>query len=314
MQIKYLDNILETIGSTPIVRLNHLTNHANIYAKLEYFNPGGSIKDRAALFMIEDAERKGLLKKEGTIIEPTAGNTGIGLALVASQKNYDVIFVVPDRFSKEKQTLMEALGAKIITTPTSNGIEGAIEKAIQLSKEIPNSYVPQQFSNTSNSYSHYVTTAKEIYQELSGKIDIFVAGVGTGGTFTGVAKFLKENLSHVKTIAVEPKGSSLGKGKPGSHKIEGIGVDDLNTVKILDKSLIDEVITVRDEDAHHTLKFLARYEGMLVGSSSGAAAFASKLVAERYKDKNLNIVTILPDGSERYLSKNIYGDFDEWKK
>ena len=312
--MKYFDNILETIGNTPLVRLNHLTKYANIYAKLEYFNPGGSVKDRIALFMIEDAEKNGLLKPNSTIIEPTAGNTGISLGLVASQKGYEIIFVVPDRFSIEKQILMKALGAKIVTTPTAAGMEGAIEEATKLAEKTPNSYMPQQFSNPSNTKAHYATTAREIYEELDGKIDVFVAGVGTGGTFTGVARFLKENLPDVKTIAVEPQGSILGEGKPGSHKIEGIGVDDLNTARILDRNLIDEVITVKDEDAHSTLNFLAKHEGMLVGSSSGAAAFASKIIAERHKDKNLNIVTVFPDSSERYLSKNLYGDFDVWEK
>jgi cysteine synthase A len=313
-RINYFKNAIQAIGNTPLVKLNHITEAANVYAKLEFMNPGGSIKDRPALFMIKEAEKKGLLREGGTIIEATAGNTGIGLALVASQKEYKSIFVVPERFSVEKQILMKALGAVIVNTPTNEGMEGAIQKACELAKEIPGSYVPQQFANPANVKAHYCTTGPEIYTDLDGNIDILVAGVGTGGTITGVAKYLKEKDPAIRAIAVEPQGSILGGGKPGTHKTEGIGIDDLDTPKILDRRLIDEVITVQDKNTHEMLHFLARKEGWLVGSSSAAAAYAAKIIAERNKRKGTNIVMIFPDSADRYLSKNLYGEFNEWKR
>lgn len=308
------ESLLETIGNTPLVRLNNISENpgTKIYAKLEFMNPGGSVKDRTALFMIDDAEKRGVLKKNGTIIEPTAGNTGIGLALVAAQKGYKTIFVVPERFSLEKQTLMRALGAEIINTPTQEGMEGAIRKASSLSSQIENSFMPQQFSNGANVLAHYTTTGPEIYEQTEGNIDVFIAGVGTGGTFTGVSKFLKEKDKDILCIAVEPEGSILGNSKPRAHKIEGIGIDNLDTPKILDRTLIDRIYTVKDEEAHGMVKLLAEREGILAGSSSGAAAYAAYQISKEMQDKN--IVVIFPDSSERYLTKNIYGKFDEWKR
>tara|TARA_Y100000310_G_C20702969_1_gene831800 strand:- start:1609 stop:2541 length:933 start_codon:yes stop_codon:yes gene_type:complete len=306
-----INNILKTIGNTPLLKINSLSRFANIYAKLEFFNPGGSIKDRTALYLINEAEKQGLIHENSTIIEPTAGNTGIGLSLVAAQKNYKVICVVPKRFSEEKQVLMKALGAKIINTPTSNGMEGAIKKSFELKKKIKNSFIPQQFSNPANIKAHYETTGKEIYDSLNGKIDIFIAGIGTAGTFMGVSKYLKEKNPHIKTIGVEPEGSVLAKGKLKEHKTEGIGVDKIETSKLIDWELIDEIITVSDRNTHKMLKFLAKKEGLLIGSSSGATAWAAYKIARL--NPNKNIVTIFPDGSNNYLSKNIYGDFDAWK-
>ncbi len=325
------NNVIELIGNTPLLRLNHLIDSSkypniNIYAKLEFNNPGGSVKDRTALFMIRDAEKAGRLKHGYTIIEPTAGNTGIGLAVVASQLGYKVIFTVPERFSIEKQQLMKALGAQIINTPTELGMEGAIEKADQIHRLMPESFIPQQFSNLSNARAHYETTGKEIFEELDGKIDYFIAGVGTGGTFSGAAKFLKEKLANVKTFVVEPQGSIIA-GKPaGRHRTEGIGVDNLATSKNLIQELIDEVFTIDDKSVHEMIRHLGAKEGLLVGSSSAAAAVAAKIVAERViadisstnntaanNSKTINIVTIFPDRVDRYLSKNILGEFEEWK-
>ena len=310
-------NLLQTIGNTPLVEVKGLGNgSSSVYAKLEYFNPGGSVKDRTALFLIEDAEKKGLLKKGSTIIEPTAGNTGIGLALIGVQKGYSVQLVVPEKFSAEKQVLMKALGAEVIITPTEDGMEGAILKAKSLASEIPNSFVPEQFSNAANVEAHYTTTGPEILNELS-DVDYFVAGFGTGGTFTGVSKYLKEQAEKngskkVQCVVVEPEGSILAGGEGGTHKIEGIGVHDMKTAQLLDRSLIDEVITVTDNDAHAMMQSLAK-EGFLVGSSSAAAAVACKQLVEKHKGESLKIVTVFPDGSDRYLSKKVYGEFDEWK-
>ncbi|WP_422444531.1 cysteine synthase A [Thermoanaerobacterium sp. DL9XJH110] len=302
---KVANDIRELIGGTPLLKINNfsLPDEVKIYAKLEYFNPGGSIKDRAGLFMLEEAEKHGMLRPGATIIEPTAGNTGIGIALAALNKGYKVIFVVPEKFSEEKQELMKALGAEIIHTPTDRGMEGAIEKARDLSREIPDSFIPNQFENPANPLAHYKTTGPEIYEQLDGKVDYFVAGVGSGGTFTGAVRYLKEKNPKIKAVAVEPEGSILGGGPKGSHKTEGIGVEFIP--KTLDVNLIDEVITVSDEDAFNMVKELARREGLLVGSSSGAAFYAAYRIAGRITGP-ANIVTIFPDGSERYLSKKIY--------
>ena len=346
---KIANNVLDLIGNTPLIRLNNLIDadkqqkdnattdknnpsnnnnntdnnniRINIFAKLEFNNPGGSVKDRTALFMIRDAEKAGKLMQGYTIIEPTAGNTGIGLAVVASQLGYKVIFTVPERFSIEKQQLMKALGAQIINTPTEFGMEGAIEKANQIHRLMPESFIPQQFSNPSNARAHYETTGREIFEQLDGKIDYFISGVGTGGKFSGAAKFLKEKLPYVKTYVVEPQGSIIA-GKPaGKHKTEGIGVDNLATSKNLVQELIDEVFTIGDKDVHDMIKLLGSKEGLLVGSSSAAAAVAAKMVAERELEqqtktgisKTINIVTIFPDRVDRYLSKNILGEFEVWK-
>lgn len=302
---KVVNDIRELIGQTPILKINNfsLPEGVNIYAKLEYFNPGGSVKDRIGNFMLEAAEKQGLIKKGGTVIEPTAGNTGIGIALAALNRGYRVIFVIPEKFSVEKQELMKALGAEIIHTPTDKGMEGAIEKAKDLAENIEGSFIPNQFENMANPLAHYKTTGPEIYKQLDGKIDYFVAGVGSGGTFTGTARFLKERDSKIKAVAVEPVGSILGGGPKGPHKTEGIGVDFIP--KTLDVKLIDKVVTVSDENAFNMVKELAKKEGVLVGSSSGAAFYATLQIAGELTSP-ANIVTIFPDGSERYLSKKIY--------
>jgi cysteine synthase A len=302
---KVVNDIRELIGQTPILKINNfsLPEGVNIYAKLEYFNPGGSVKDRIGNFMLEAAEKQGLIKKGGTVIEPTAGNTGIGIALAALNRGYRVIFVIPEKFSVEKQELMKALGAEIIHTPTDKGMEGAIEKAKDLAENIEGSFIPNQFENMANPLAHYKTTGPEIYKQLDGKIDYFVAGVGSGGTFTGTARFLKEKDPRIKAVAVEPVGSILGGGPKGPHKTEGIGVDFIP--KTLDVKLIDKVVTVSDEDAFNMVKELAKKEGVLVGSSSGAAFYATLQIAGELTSP-ANIVTIFPDGSERYLSKKIY--------
>ncbi|HHW01643.1 MAG TPA: cysteine synthase A [Thermoanaerobacterales bacterium] len=302
---KVVNDIRELIGQTPILKINNfsLPKGVNIYAKLEYFNPGGSVKDRIGNFMLEAAEKQGLIKKGGTVIEPTAGNTGIGIALAALNRGYRVIFVIPEKFSVEKQELMKALGAEIIHTPTDKGMEGAIEKAKDLAENIEGSFIPNQFENMANPMAHYKTTGPEIYKQLDGKIDYFVAGVGSGGTFTGTARFLKEKDPRIKAVAVEPVGSILGGGPKGPHKTEGIGVDFIP--KTLDVKLIDKVVTVSDEDAFNMVKELAKKEGVLVGSSSGAAFYATLQIAGELTSP-ANIVTIFPDGSERYLSKKIY--------
>src|SRR5690606_3515366 len=300
------DSVLELIGGTPLVRLRHFDglDRVQLYAKLEFLNPGGSVKDRIGPYLLAAAEASGKLKPGGVVIEPTAGNTGIGLALAARQKGYRVIVVVPEHFSREKQMLMAALGAEIVNTPRSAGMAGAIEKAHQLAAEL-DGYVPQQFANPANPQAHYETTGPEIYTQLDGAIDVFVAGVGSGGTFTGVARYLKERLPHLKAVAVEPEGSILQGGQPGPHRTEGIGVEFIP--KTLDTSLIDKVHTVLDDDAFRMVKELARREGLLVGSSSGAAFFAAYQEAREAPD-GATIVTILPDGSDRYLSKGIYGE------
>ncbi|MGE5455119.1 MAG: cysteine synthase A [Methylocystaceae bacterium] len=303
--MKVIEDIRELIGNTPLLHINNfdLPRGVNIYAKLEYFNPGGSVKDRFGLVMLEEAERRGEILPGSTIIEPTAGNTGIGLALAAINRGYRVVFVVPQKFSQEKQVLMKALGAEVINTPTEDGIEGAINRAKELSNAISGSFVPNQFYNQANPLAHYRTTGPEIYQQLEGKIDYFLAGVGSGGTFTGTARYLKEKDASILTMAVEPEGSILGGGNPGSHKTEGIGVDFIP--ETLDLNLIDQVITVSDENAFNMVNELARKEGVLVGSSSGAAFYAAWQLAQQI-NKSSNIVTIFPDGSERYFSKQIY--------
>ncbi|MEW8970494.1 MAG: cysteine synthase family protein [Mesobacillus sp.] len=298
-------SIHELIGNTPMVELTqfHLPNDVRLYAKLEYLNPGGSIKDRLGVELLDEALRTGKLEKGGTLIEPTAGNTGIGLALAAINKGIDVIFVVPEKFSIEKQTVMRALGANIIHTPTSDGMEGAIRKTEQLLAEIPNSYSPSQFSNPSNPETYYKTLGPEIWQDLDGRIDIFIAGAGTGGTFMGTAKFLKEKNPMIKTVIVEPEGSILNGGESGPHKTEGIGMEFIPSY--MDSALFNEIYTISDKDAFDTVKELAAREGILAASSSGAVLHAA-LQEARKSPPGTNIVTVFPDGSERYLSKKIY--------
>jgi O-acetylserine dependent cystathionine beta-synthase len=298
-------NVKELIGNTPIVEITQvdLPQHVRLFAKLEFYNPGGSVKDRLGMELIADAERSGKLKPGGTIIEPTAGNTGIGLALAAIGKDYQVMFVVPEKFSQEKQEIMRALGAKIVNTPTEEGIKGAIRKAKQLEQEIEGAYCPQQFQNPANPLAHYKTTGPEMWKQLDGKVDVFVSGAGSGGTFMGVARYLKEQNPNVKTVIVEPEGSILNGGEPGPHKTEGIGMEFLP--EYMDTSYFDAIHTIEDVTAFHYVQVLAQKEGLLVGSSSGAAFAAALAEAERAKP-GAHIVTIFPDSSERYLSKKIY--------
>lgn len=302
---KVVEDVRELIGDTPMLHVKRflLPEGVNIYAKLEYMNPGGSIKDRTCMTMLREAEKAGKLAPFATIIEPTAGNTGIGLALATINLGYKLILVVPQHFSQEKQDLMRALGAEIVNTPRDQGMQGAIDKAKQLSAAIPNSFVPNQFSNPANPLAHYETTGPEIYAQLAGNIDYFLAGAGSGGTFSGAARFLKEQNPAIKAIVVEPVGSIFGGGEAGQHKTEGIGNDFFPDT--LDMGLADAVITVSDENAFNMVKELAQREGTLVGSSSGAAFYAAWQLAEQLTGP-ANIVTIFPDGSDRYLSKQIY--------
>ncbi|WP_061320112.1 PLP-dependent cysteine synthase family protein [Clostridium botulinum] len=302
--MKYLDSIKELIGNTPILKLNNLNIKpgVNVFVKLETNNPGGSVKDRIGIYMIEQAEKEGKLKKGYTIVEATAGNTGIGVALAAINKGYDVIFVVPEKFSVEKQTLMRALGAKIINTPKKDGMLGAVAKANELLETIENSISLKQFENEANPLAHYKSTGPEIYEDMDGKIDYFVSGAGSGGTFTGVMKFLKEKDENIKGILADPKGSTMGGGEKEAYDIEGIGNDFIPDT--MDMSLVNRVIKVNDEEAYEMVKLLALKEGLIVGSSSGAAVSVALKLVEKI-DKG-NIVTILPDRGDRYFSKNIY--------
>ncbi|WP_061328614.1 cysteine synthase A [Clostridium botulinum] len=302
--MKYLDSIKELIGNTPILKLNNLNIKpgVNVFVKLETNNPGGSVKDRIGIYMIEQAEKERKLKKGYTIVEATAGNTGIGVALAAINKGYDVIFVVPEKFSVEKQTLMRALGAKIINTPKKDGMLGAVAKANELLETIENSISLKQFENEANPLAHYKTTGPEIYEDIDGKIDYFISGAGSGGTFTGVMKFLKEKDENIKGILADPKGSTMGGGEKEAYDIEGIGNDFIPDT--MDMDLVDKVIKVSDEEAYEMVKLLALKEGLIVGSSSGAAISVALKLAEKI-DKG-NIVTILPDRGDRYFSKNIY--------
>ena len=299
-------NVLELIGNTPIVKLNKLVgkDYADIYVKLEYFNPGGSVKDRPALYMIEKAEEEGKLKKGYVIVEPTSGNTGVGLAMVGAAKGYKVILVMPETMSIERRNLFKAFGAEVVLTPGSNGMKGAVDKAEELAKQNSNYYIPYQFGNENNTLSHIETTAQEILKDLGSNIDVFIAGIGTGGTVTGVGKVLKEKNSNVKIIGVEPKSSPLlSEGKAGPHKIQGIGANFVP--KILDLDLLDDINTVFNEDAIETTRQLAREEGILVGISSGAAVYAALQWAKKL-GKGKTVLAIAPDNGERYLSTGIF--------
>lgn len=302
---KVYTGVKELIGNTPIVELLQfdLPPGVRLFAKLEFYNPGGSVKDRLGVELIAEAERTGKLKPGGTIIEPTAGNTGIGLALAAVGTTYHVIFVVPEKFSVEKQDLMRALGATVINTPTEEGIRGAIAKAQELEQEMEGSYCPQQFHNAANPAAHYKTTGPEIWEQMDGQVDIFVAGAGSGGTFMGVARYLKEKNPKIKTVIVEPEGSILNGGEPGPHKTEGIGMEILPP--FMDLAYFNAIHTIEDTEAFDYVKQLAIKEGLLVGSSSGAA-LAAALKEAKDAAPGTHIVTIFPDSSERYLSKKIY--------
>lgn len=303
--ILIIQHVSQLIGHTPIIQLQSypLPKGVNIFAKLENMNPGGSIKDRLGMELVKDAIRSGFLKNGYTIIEPTAGNTGIGLAIAAKVYGIQVIVVVPKKFSIEKQQIMRALGANIVNTPTEKGMKGAIKKANELLKQIPKSYSLNQFENEANPNTYYNSLGPEIWKDMNGKIDIFISGAGTGGTFMGVAKYLKEKSSNIKTIIVEPENSIL-QGTPGNHETEGIGMEFL--APFMDSSYFDEIYSVRDKDAFRRTRELAYNESLLVGSSSGAVMHACLIEASK-SDKQVNIVTIFPDSGERYLSKNIYG-------
>ncbi|NLC43627.1 MAG: cysteine synthase A [Clostridiales bacterium] len=306
---KIKNNITELIGKTPLVKLSNYGKKNDLYgtvvAKLEYFNPAGSVKDRIALAMIKDAEEKGLLKPGSVIIEPTSGNTGIGLASVATARGYRVILAMPDTMSIERRKLLKAYGAEIVLTDGTKGIKGSITRAEELAAEIPNSFIPGQFTNPANPAIHKETTGPEIWEDTEGKVDILVSGVGTGGTITGAGEYLKEQNPNVKVVAVEPAGSPvLSQGTSGPHKIQGIGTGFVPDV--LDISIYDEVIAVENEDAFKAGKAISRTEGILVGISSGAALHAATELAKRPENKGKLIVVILPDTGERYLSTALF--------
>lgn len=311
---KIYKSLTELVGSTPLLEISNLERElglkARVIAKLEYFNPGGSVKDRIALAMIEAAEKDGRLAPGATIIEPTSGNTGIGLAWVASVKGYKLILTMPETMSVERQNLLKALGATLILTPGAKGMKGAIERAKEIHAETPGSIIPQQFENPANPAAHRATTAEEIWRDTDGEVDIFVAGVGTGGTLSGTSSRLKELKPSLRSVAVEPASSPvLSGGNPGTHKIQGIGAgfEPLN----FDRKTVDEILPVADDDAIRTSRLLARHEGLLVGISAGAALFAAIEQAKKPENEGKTIVAILPDTGERYLSTLLYA-FDEY--
>ena len=305
------NSFLDLVGNTPLVRVNNLIKKdelkADVLAKLEYFNPAGSVKDRIAKEMILDALEKGLINENTTLIEPTSGNTGIGLSAVATALNLKIIITMPETMSVERRNLMKAYGAELVLTPGSEGMKGAIAKAKELASQIENSFIPGQFENPANPQAHYKTTGPEIYSQTEGKVDIFVAGVGTGGTISGIGKYLKEQNPNVKVVAVEPASSPvLSTGKGGAHKIQGIGAGFVPDT--LDTKIYDEIITVENEDAFASGKEVAKTEGILIGISSGAAIQAAKELAKREENKGKTLVVLLPDGGDRYLSTPLIQD------
>ena len=309
--MKVYDKIIDTIGGTPLVELKRIEEKFNlkarIVAKVESFNPAGSVKDRIAKAMIEDAEAKGLINKDTVLVEPTSGNTGIGLSMVAASKGLRIILTMPETMSIERRNLLKAYGAELVLTEGAKGMKGAIAKAEELAKEIPNAFIPSQFTNMANPNAHYLTTGREIFEDVGGNVDIFVAGVGTGGTISGVGKYLKEKKPSVKVVAVEPETSPvLSKGTPGPHKIQGIGAgfvpDTLNT------SIYDEIITIANEEAFEKGRESARTEGLLVGISSGAALAAAIKLAQREENAGKTIVVLFPDTGERYLSTAMFAE------
>lgn len=309
--MRTFDKITDLIGGTPILKLNNYIAlnelPANIYAKLEYFNPAGSVKDRIAKAMIDDAEAKGALKPGAVIIEPTSGNTGIGLAAVAASKGYRIILTMPETMSVERRNLLKAYGSELVLTDGAKGMKGAIAKAEELAQQIEGGFIPSQFTNSANPTAHFNTTGPEIWEDTDGKVDIFVAGVGTGGTVSGVGKYLKSKNPNVKVVAVEPASSPvLSKGVAGPHKIQGIGAGFVP--ETLDTKIYDEIIAVENEDAFATGKTLARKEGLLVGISSGAAVYAATQLAKRPENKGKNIVVLLPDTGDRYLSTPMFAE------
>lgn len=303
------NSVLELVGNTPLLRLNNIEKefglNAKLLAKLEFLNPAGSVKDRVGLALIEEAEKKGLLNKNSVIIEPTSGNTGIGLAMAAAVKGYKAIIVMPETMSEERKKLMIAHGAELVLTDGKKGMSGAIEKAEELAKEIPNSFIPDQFSNPDNALAHFKTTGPEILKDTKGEVDIFVAGIGTGGTITGTGKFLKENIKNIKIVGAEPFSSPvLTKGTSGAHKIQGIGAGFVP--KVLDREILDEVIAVSDEDAISTARDFGKLEGFLIGISGGAALYSAIKLAKRKENEGKTIVLVLPDNGSRYLSSDLY--------
>ncbi|MBQ9507539.1 MAG: cysteine synthase A [Clostridia bacterium] len=309
--MKTYERITDLIGGTPLLKLtNYIQDNglqADIYGKLEYFNPAGSVKDRIARAMIDDAEAKGVLKPGAVIIEPTSGNTGIGLAAVAASRGYKIILTMPETMSVERRNLLKAYGAQIVLTEGAKGMQGAIEKANELAEATPGSFIPSQFANPANPAAHYASTGPEIWADTDGKVDIFVAGVGTGGTLSGVGKYLKEQNPAVKIVAVEPAGSPvLSEGRPGPHKIQGIGAGFVPDT--LDTGIYDEIITVENEDAFAEGRTLARREGLLVGISAGAAVHAAAVLAKRPENAGKFIVALLPDTGERYLSTPMFSE------
>jgi cysteine synthase A len=310
-EMKVYERITDLIGGTPLLKLNSIVGDeetkAEIYGKLEYFNPAGSVKDRIARAMIDDAEKSGALKPGAVIIEPTSGNTGIGLASVAASRGYKIILTMPETMSIERRNLLKAYGAELVLTDGAKGMKGAIEKAEELAKETPESFIPSQFTNPANPSAHKASTGPEIWDDTDGKVDIFVAGVGTGGTLSGVGEYLKSKNPDVKVVAVEPAGSPvLSKGTPGPHKIQGIGAGFVP--ETLNTEIYDEIITVENEDAFETGRTLARKGGVLVGISSGAAVYAASQLAKRPENKGKVIVALLPDTGERYLSTPMFAE------
>lgn len=304
-QLRVAEDVTQLVGDTPLLQFRRLVPQgaADVFAKLEYLNPGGSVKDRAAIGIIHRAEQQGRLKQGSTIIEATAGNTGIGLALIGVSRGYRVVLFVPEKFSREKVMLMEALGAEVIRTPDADGMEGAIRRARELAATTPDAFVAFQFENPANPDYHYETTAREIFEQMQGRVDAVVVGVGTGGTLTGVARYLKERLPNVLSVAVETQGSVLGGGPKGEHKVEGIGASFIP--RNFDPAVVDEIMMVKDPEAFDMVKELARKEGVLSGSSGGANAHAAIQVARRLGEGK-RVVTIIPDSAERYLSKAIF--------
>lgn len=308
---KIYRSVDELVGNTPLLELKHIEKEfglqATLLAKLEYFNPAGSVKDRVARAMLDDAEARGVLKPDSVIIEPTSGNTGIGLASIAAARGYRVIIVMPETMSVERRKLMRAYGAELVLTEGAKGMEGAIAKTDELAKEIPNSFIPGQFVNPANVAAHYSTTGPEIYRDTDGKVDFFVAGVGTGGTVTGTGKYLKEKIPGVKVVAVEPASSPvLSRGVAGAHKIQGIGAGFVPD--ILDTTVYDEIIPIENDDAFETGRIIGRREGVLVGISSGAAVCAAIQVAQRPESAGKTIVVLLPDTGDRYLSTEMFAE------